>query len=66
MTQELLSKFTPCIESLTLLPSGGGRFELTVDGTLLYSKKGKGRHPEAGEIARLLEEQYGFTVTPAE
>jgi selenoprotein W-related protein len=34
-----------------LYPSGGGVFEVTVDGTLLFSKKELDRFPEEGEIA---------------
>jgi selenoprotein W-related protein len=33
------------IEEIVLLPSGGGRFEITVDGQLIYSKVATGRHP---------------------
>jgi selT/selW/selH-like putative selenoprotein len=34
--------------------SGGGVFEVTVDGTMLFSKRTLGRFPEEGEIVRLL------------
>lgn len=43
------------IESLTLIPSHGGRFEVTVDGELLYSKLQTGRHVEPGELKELLQ-----------
>ena len=33
-----------------LLPSHGGRFEVTVDGELIYSKLAEGRFPEEKEI----------------
>jgi selenoprotein W-related protein len=52
---ELLKKFEPEIETLTLLPSEGGRFEVSVNGKLIYSKLQTGRHAEAGEVARLVE-----------
>jgi len=32
------------IESITLLPSGGGRFEVTIDSELIYSKAATGQH----------------------
>ncbi len=38
------------MKGLTLVPSGGGVFEVTVDGTLLFSKKKEGRFPEFKEI----------------
>lgn len=33
-------------------PSGGGVFEVSVDGTLIFSKKQLGRFPEPGEVQR--------------
>lgn len=40
--------------SVTLLPSGGGVFEVTVDGALVFSKKALGRHAEPGEVVDLI------------
>jgi selenoprotein W-related protein len=51
-----LHQFEPEIEAIILIPSGGGRFEITVNGNLLYSKKKTGRHTEKGEAARLINE----------
>jgi selenoprotein W-related protein len=34
------------IKSLTLVPSGGGCFEITVNGDLLYSKLQTGQFPD--------------------
>lgn len=57
---ELLNKFEPNIERITLVPSDGGRFEITVNDQLVYSKLRIGRHAEQGEVAqaihKLLEE----------
>jgi len=55
---EILGKqeLTQQIEGFTLVPSDGGRFEFSVNGELLYSKKQTGRHAEPGEIAGLLQE----------
>jgi selenoprotein W-related protein len=41
---------------LQMHPSSGGVFEVALDGTLLYSKKATGRHPQPGEIKRLIQE----------
>ncbi len=49
------------IESLTLIPSGGGRFEVIVDDELIFSKKAIGRHAEAGEVAGIFEKKTGLT-----
>jgi selenoprotein W-related protein len=50
----LLKEFEPNIESITLVPSDGGRFEFSIDGKLLYSKLETHRHTEPGEIAQLV------------
>ena len=47
------------IASLTLIPSDGGRFEVTVDGRLVYSKLQTGRHAEPGEVEKLVGEALG-------
>lgn len=33
-----------------MIPSSGGKFEVVVNGELLFSKKSLGRHAEANEI----------------
>jgi selenoprotein W-related protein len=43
------------IEQLTLIPGSGGKFEITVNGELIYSKKGLGRHAEPGEVYGLVK-----------
>jgi selenoprotein W-related protein len=52
---ELVKKYEFKIESITLVPSDAGRFEVTVDGNLVYSKLQTARHAEEGEVARLIE-----------
>jgi len=59
-----MHNYTPSIESLQLIPSSGGRFEVIADDTLIYSKKATGRHAEAGEVAKLLEEKMAVTAQP--
>jgi selenoprotein W-related protein len=49
-----LNDFEAEIDSLTLIPSDGGRFEFTVNGRLLFSKLQLGRHAESGEVPGLL------------
>lgn len=39
---------------ITLRRSGGGVFEITVDGTLAYSKKATGRFPTEAEVTSTL------------
>jgi len=50
----LIKLYEPEIETITLLPSDGGKFEIEVNGTLLYSKLGTKRHAEPGEVAQLI------------
>jgi len=50
LTDQLLKAFKQDIEAFTLIPSSGGRFEVTLDGELIYSKLQEKRFPEYGEI----------------
>jgi selenoprotein W-related protein len=50
----LINEFEPEIESLTLVPSDGGRFEFSIDGKLLYSKLETHRHADSGEVSELV------------
>ena len=43
------------IETFTLVPSDGGKFEVSVDGKLVFSKLELGRHAEEGEIKKVFE-----------
>ena len=42
------------INSLTLTPSDGGRFEVSKNGALVFSKLECGRFPEDGEVEAIL------------
>lgn len=52
MTEALLGKFESNIEGITLIPGGGGVFEVAVDGDLVFSKKALGRHAEINEVLK--------------
>jgi selenoprotein W-related protein len=52
--QELLKDFEPETGNINLVPSDGGRFEVEVNGNLLYSKLQTGRHVETGEVVGLV------------
>jgi selenoprotein W-related protein len=41
----------------TLLPGGGGVFDVIVNGKVVFSKKGVGRFPEPGEIVQMLQKK---------
>jgi selenoprotein W-related protein len=53
---ELLKDHETSIESIALLPSDGGKFEVTVNGDLIFSKRQLGRHAEPGEVNTLIHE----------
>jgi selenoprotein W-related protein len=55
----LLTGWAPIISDIRLVPSSKGRFEVTIDGTLIFSKAALGRHAQPGEVARLVEAQVG-------
>lgn len=50
MAQELLTTFDGDIKELILKPASGGLFEVTVDETLIWSRKQEGRFPEITEL----------------
>ena len=45
------------VGALKLVPSDGGRFEVSVDGTLIYSKLETGDFPENRQIIEQLRKQ---------
>jgi len=53
---DLIREFEPDIQKLELVPSDGGRFEVSVNGTLAFSKKQLARHAEAGEVVGLIRQ----------
>jgi selenoprotein W-related protein len=55
LTERLLKEYKKRIRSMTLVPSGGGVFEVTVDGRLVYSKKERKRFPEYGEVKAAID-----------
>ena len=54
LMSELLKNFEHLMDSATLIPSDGGRFEVSVNGQLIYSKLSTKRHAEAGEIINII------------
>jgi selenoprotein W-related protein len=51
---ELLKTLEPEIESITLIPSEDGRFEVTVNEQLVFSKAKLHRHADPGEVLKLV------------
>lgn len=40
---------------MELIPSGGGVFEVSLDGDLIFSKKALKRHANPGEVVGILQ-----------
>jgi selenoprotein W-related protein len=62
LTDELLTGWAPIIERIDLLPSSKGRFEVTLDGELIFSKAELGRHAEPDEIASIVRTRIGAEI----
>lgn len=54
LANDLLKQFEFDIETITLVPADGGRFEVSINGVLVYSKLQTKRHAEAGEVVDLV------------
>ena len=50
LVADILDEFQPVIESIRLVPSTGGVFEVSVDDELIFSKKKLERHAEPDEV----------------
>ncbi len=51
---ELTKAFEYEIEEISLIPSGGGKFEVVINNNLVYSKLRTNRHAEPGEVLGLV------------
>ncbi len=52
-----LPKFKFDVEEWQLEPSDGGRFEVLVDGDLIYSKLETGRFPDEEELLKAIQKR---------
>jgi len=52
-----VSTYKQKIESLTLIPAGGGCFEVKCDDDLVYSKLATGSFPEHPEVLKEIEKR---------
>ena len=59
LMDELLKHYEHLIETITLVPSDGGKFEVSVNGQLLYSKLDTHRHAGPGEVLGLVRKIVG-------
>lgn len=57
LAQELLTTFAEELGEVVLKPSGGGVFEIRLDGELLWSRQREGRFPEAKELKQRVRDR---------
>jgi len=57
LAQELLSTFDTELGEVALVPGTGGVFEVRVNDELIWSRKERGRFPEAKEVKQLVRDR---------
>jgi selenoprotein W-related protein len=57
-----LTEYKQQIRDFKLVPAGGGCFELSLDGKLVYSKLKTGEFPEEAEMVALVGMRIGAPV----
>ena len=61
-----MKSYKSTVESLTLIPSSGGVFEVVIGDDLVYSKKATGRHADEGEVMGIINEKASLGSVPAD
>ena len=54
MAAKILQTYKQKLDGFELQPSSGGCFELSIDGTLVYSKLNEGRFPDEETMVKLV------------
>lgn len=56
---ELLGLWAPIMRTFELITGSHGKFDIFLDGQLVFSKVAAGRFPKPGEVAALFEKKLG-------
>lgn len=56
---EVLEQWAAELASVCLVPADAERFDVVLDGELIFSMTERGRRPEAGEINTIIESRLG-------
>lgn len=56
----MLKEYAAEIRSFKLVPADGGRFEFSINGELVFSKKELKRHAQPGEILEIFRDHLGL------
>lgn len=59
LADEILTRWAPIMRSVDLKAGTTGRFEVTLDGDLVFSKAALKRHAGPGEIIAAFEKKLG-------
>ena len=59
LANEILDGWAPVLSGVELKGGSKGRFEVTLDGDLIFSKASLGRHAERGEVRGMVERRIG-------
>ena len=59
LANEILDGWAPVMRGVELRGGTKGRFEVTLDGELIFSKAAQGRHAKPGEIKAAVERKLG-------
>lgn len=59
LSEELLTAYAPLLTALELRPAAGGRFEISLDGSLVFSKLQLHRFPQTAEVVKLFSPSLG-------
>jgi len=63
LAAEILGAWAPIMVDVSLRSGSKGRFEVTLDDRLIFSKAKLGRFPKTGEILKLAEPALGPPIT---
>ena len=64
LAEYLMKQLKQNISNLILIPSDGGKFEISKNGKLLFSKLQAGRFPENDEILKLVKSWFCVPASP--
>ncbi|TMD19589.1 MAG: hypothetical protein E6I39_12465 [Chloroflexi bacterium] len=62
LANELLAGWAPILRTVELRSGSTGRFEVILDGDLVFSKAQLKRHPNPGEVAAAFERRLGRAI----
>ena len=63
LADEILDGWAPVMRGVELRSGSKGRFEVTLDGELIFSKSETGRHANPGEVRSAFEKKLGHPLS---